>query len=243
MSIVDPDIFVVERRNGLLRDASGSNRGEGRDRHRYALAESGRGGHAFRCAELWICQNARVAVGLQQTIKERRHVGQEHARLIEIHEIFKREIFAIDVHHTVDAGRSWRGELESMLEEAGAVDLEQFDVDHNLGPRFIDGRNQAACRGDAFGRVFDGQRIGRGDRRQSAVVDHDAEQVERLLDVGIAQIERPNDLVLVLRALGRSIRDDGDRSLRGDPVKLRVAVESDSSASPMLAFRRSIVTS
>ena len=50
-------------------------------------------------------------------------------------------------------------------------------------------------------------------------VDDDAQQVDRFLEVGVAQIERADDLFLVFAALGRRVRDDRDRARRGDAVE------------------------
>ena len=46
-----------------------------------------------------------------------------------------------------DAGRR---ELQAVFEQLGAVDLEQLDVDDDLGPRLVDGPDDAAGGGDAF---------------------------------------------------------------------------------------------
>ena len=41
-----------------------------------------------------------------------------------------------------------------------------------------------------------------------ARVDDDAQQVDRFLEVGVAQVERADDLLLVLAPLGRRVGDD-----------------------------------
>ena len=98
---------------------------------------------------------------------------------------------------------------------------------HHFRPRLVDRRDDAAGRGDAFGRVLDRERVGAGHARHAARVDDDAQEIDRLLQLGVAQIERPDDLLLVLAALGRRVRDDRDRARR------RHAEErSRSSASP-----------
>ena len=53
--------------------------------------------------------------------------------------------------------------------------------------------DQSRRRGDALRRVLDRDRVGRGDRRDLPDVDHDAQQVDILLDVRVAQVERPDD--------------------------------------------------
>ena len=81
---VHADVLVVERRDRLLRDAAGRDRREHRDRHRHTLAEPRLRGHAFRRAELGVRQRPRVAVGLQQSIEEARHVRQEDVGRAEV---------------------------------------------------------------------------------------------------------------------------------------------------------------
>ena len=73
--------------------------------------------------------------------------------------------------------------------------------------------------GDPLGRVLDRQRVGAGGRRDAARVEHHAQQVHRLLEIGVAQIERPDDFFFVLAPLGRRVGDDQDRARRGDAVE------------------------
>ena len=42
-------------------------------------------------------------------------------------------------------------------------------------------------------------------------VEHDPQQVHRFLEIGVAQIERPDDFFFVLAALGRRVGNDQDR--------------------------------
>ena len=74
----------------------------------------------------------------------------------------------------------------------------------------------ARRRGDALGRVLDRERVGGGRRRDAPRVEHDAQQVHRFLEVGVAQVERPDDFFFVLAALGRRVGNDDDRLRRGD---------------------------
>ena len=60
----------------------------------------------------------------------------------------------------------------------------------------------------------------RGDRRDAPGVDDDAQQVDRFLEVGVAQVERADDLFLVLAPLGRRVGDDGDRARRRDALEV-----------------------
>ena len=57
-------------------------------------------------------------------------------------------------------------------------------------------------------------------RRDAARVDDDAQQIDGFLQVGVAQIERPDDLFLVLAALRRRVGNDGDRARRGHAVEV-----------------------
>ena len=77
--------------------------------------------------------------------------------------------------------------------------------------------SDARRRGDALGRVLDRQRVGGGGRRDPPRVEHHAQQIHRLLEIGVAQVERADDLFLVLAPLGRRVGDDDDGLRRGDP--------------------------
>ena len=116
---------------------------------------------------------------------------------------------------SVDAGRPRRRDLQPVLLELRPVDFEQFDVDDHFGPRLVDGRDHAGGGGDAFRRVFDRHRVGGRDvgemRRASSTMP---QQVHRFLQVGVAQIERPDHFFFVLAPLGRRVGDDQDRVLR-----------------------------
>ena len=80
-----------------------------------------------------------------------------------------------------------------------AIDFEQLDVDDDLGPRLVD-RAEHACDGcNPLRRVLDGERVRAGNRCDLPGVDDDSEKVDRLLEVGVAEIEGPHHLFLVLR--------------------------------------------
>ena len=100
-----------------------------------------------------------------------------------------------------------------------AIDLEQLDVDDHLGPRLVDRGNQLAGGSHARGRVLDGDRVGGRHRREPARVDDDAQQVDRFLQVGVAEREGADDLFLVLLSLGRRVGDDGDEAWAGHAVE------------------------
>jgi hypothetical protein len=52
-----------------------------------------------------------------------------------------------------------------------------------------------------------------------ARVDHNAQQVHRFLQIGIAQEKRPDDVFLVLAALCRSVGNDRDGARRGHAIE------------------------
>ena len=81
-----------------------------------------------------------------------------------------------------------------------------------------------AGRGDPLRRVLDRDGVGRRQLRDPPRVDDDAQDVDRFLEIGVAQIERADDLVFVLAALGRRVGHD--RHACAGPLtfqKLRVA--------------------
>ena len=114
----------------------------------------------------------------------------------------------------------WRGYLQPVLLKARAVHLEELDVDHDFGPRLVDRADDARGGGDAIGRVLDGDRVGRRDAGDAPRVDDDAEEVDRFLEIRVAQVERPDDLFLVLTSLGGRIGRDGHRARRGDSIEV-----------------------
>ncbi len=173
----------------------------------------------FACAatpsEVRSCGLASVrvsCVGLQQPVVQAGHVGQEDLRLAEVPQVLQRQALAVDVDRAVDA------RLSPATRSAGrtrcrrdAVHLEQLDVDDDL--------RHAPCRWRRAARAAAAIRSGvswivmalvAGGRRDAAGVDDDPQQVDRLLEIGVAQIERLDDLFLVLAALGRRVGNDGD---------------------------------
>ena len=116
----------------------------------------------------------------------------------------------------IDPVRSGRRDLQSVLEQLGAVHFEQLDVDDHFGPRLVDGSQEPRGRCDALRRILNRDRIGRRGRRDAARVEDQPHQVHRFLQVGVAQVKRPHDLFLVFTALGRRIRYHGDRARRRD---------------------------
>ena len=99
------------------------------------------------------------------------------------------------------------------------IHFEELDVDDNFGPRLVDRGDQLDRGGHALGCVADRDRVGGRDRRDLPDVDDDAEQVDRFLEVGVAEEDRPDDQFLVLAALRRRVGDDGDRLRSGDAVE------------------------
>ena len=67
-----------------------------------------------------------------------------------------------------------------------------------------------------LGRVLDDDGVGGRQEGQTAGVEHQPEHVHRLFGIGVAQVERPDDLFLVLAALRRCVGNDDDRLRRVD---------------------------
>ena len=81
-----------------------------------------------------------------------------------------------------DAVRPGRRDLQAVLAQARAIDLEQLDVDDDLGPRLVDRGNEPRRRGDVLGRVLERDGVDRGDARDLTHVDDDAQQVDDFLE-------------------------------------------------------------
>ena len=118
------------------------------------------------------------------------------------------------------SGVAGRRNLQAVFLQPRAIDFEELDVDDDFRPRLVDGADDAAGGGDPLGRVLDRDRVGCGHLRDPARIDHDAEDVDRFLEIGVAQIERADDFVLVLAPLGRRVGNDGDRPLTVRPPEV-----------------------
>ena len=140
----------------------------------------------------------------------------------QVAEIAQRQRVSVDADDSVDADRriAGRSQLQTELAKARPIDLEKLDVDHDLRPCLVDRGDDLAGGRDPFRRVLDHDRVGRRDRRHAPGVDHDAEQVHRLLEIGIAEEEGAHDLLLVFLPLGRRVRNHRDRALGGDAVEV-----------------------
>ncbi len=88
------------------------------------------------------------------------------------------------------------------------------------GPRLVHGRDDARRGVQPIRRVLDRDGVRARHTGDAPQVDDDAEQVDRFLEIRVAQVERADDLVLVLAALGRRVGDDGDRARRGHLVEV-----------------------
>ncbi len=200
-------------------------------------------GDALGRAQLRVGQRPRVRVVLEQPVVDAGHARQAATSdAVRLRRSCERQAGAVDVGRCRRCrSEPGRRELQAVLPQARAIDLEQLDVDDHLGPRLVDRGDQPRRRGDPLGRVLDRDRVGRGDRRDLPDVDDDAEQVDDFLDVGVAQVERADDRLFVLAALGRRVGDDRDRARRGDAVERARAAVTDASASASVALRRSTV--
>ncbi len=96
------------------------------------------------------------------------------------------------------------------------IHFEQLDVDDDFRPRLVDGRDDPAGGRQPFRRVLDRDGVGARHAGQPAQVHDDAQQVDGVLQLGVAQVERAHDLVFVLAALGGRVGHDRDRARRGD---------------------------
>jgi len=138
----------------------------------------------------------------------------------QIREPFEGETFAVRVERSGDASFTARGgELQTILAEPGPVDFQQFDVDDDLRACLVDSRNQTARGGDALRRVLQRDRVDRRGLRDLPDVDDDAQEVDDFLDLGVAQIERLDDLLFVLPAFGGRVGNDRDRARGGDALE------------------------
>ena len=188
-----------------------------RDRHLFAELRLRR--DAFRRAELRVGEDARVVVVLEQAVVDARHAGHEDISSGQVRQILERQAFAVHVDGAGNPWRSGRRYLQAKLAQARAVDLEQLDVDDDLGPGLVDRRNQARRSGDVLGRVLERDRVDRGHARDLPHVDDDAQQIDDFLHIGVAEIQGLDDRLFVLATLGRRVGNDGDRALRADPVE------------------------
>ena len=117
-------------------------------------------------------------------------------------------------------GEFRRRKLQPVFAEASAVHLEQLDVDQHFGPRLVDHADETAGGLDALCRVGDRDGVGALHAADSARVDHDAQQIHRLFEVGVAEIERPDDVFLVLAPLGGRVGNDRDRARRRHAIEV-----------------------
>ena len=216
---VHPDILVLVRRDRLLVDAAGGDGGERGDRHGHPLTEPRLCGDALRRAYVRIGERPCVRVVLEEPVVDARHARHEHVGLCQVADVLQRQVVAVDVGRSRDALGTGRGDLEAVLAQPRAIDLEQLDVDDDFRPRLVDSRDEAAGGRDPLGRVFQRDRVGRGDGRDLADVHDDAKEIDDLLDVGITEVEDLDDRLLVLAALGRRVGDDGDRPGSRHPIE------------------------
>ena len=141
---VDADVAVGERRDRLLVDAAGRDGGERDLRHRDFLTEPRLGRQSVGGSQLRVREDARVRVLLQQPIVQAGQVREEDVALAQVGELFERQpAWLVDVDLAGDPDVvARRQNLDAVLLEPRAIDLQQFDVDDDFGARLVDRRDQ-----------------------------------------------------------------------------------------------------
>lgn len=107
-----------------------------------------------------------------------------------------------------------------VLHQLRPVDFQDLDVDDELGPRLVERRDEPADGLQALGCVADGDRVGSRDRLNRPEVADDSQRVERLFQIGIANVERAQLFLRVFASLGRGVGHDDDRRRAGDLVEI-----------------------
>ena len=141
------------------------------------------------------------------------HAGHEHIGGGQVRQILQRQTVAVHVDGAGDPIGPGGGDLQAVLAQARPIDFEQLDVDDDLGPCLVDCRDQPRRRGDVLGRVLERDGVDRGHPGDLPDVDDDAQQVDHFLEIGVTQVERPDDRLFIFPALGGRVGDDGDRAL------------------------------
>ena len=217
---IDADVLVVERGDRLLQNAAGGDGGKSGDRNGDAFAEPCLSRESLGCPQLRVGQRACVAVGLQQFVEQAWDVREEDVGRGQIQHVVQRKTLTVDVHRPVETRRAWRRNLQSVLAETRAIELEELDIDDHFWARFVDRGDQRRGRCHALRRVLDRDSVGRRDGGEAPAVDHNPEEVERLLYVGVAEIERADDLFFVFGSFGRRVRNDRYGALRCHAIEV-----------------------
>ncbi len=119
---------------------------------------------------------------------------------------------AIDSRHP-------RAQLDAVLLEPSAVDLEQLDLDHDFGPPLVDDPHDPLGGRDLVGGVVDGEGVRPGQGRDPARPEHDPQQVDGFFQVGIGQEQGLDRLLLELAPLLGSVGNDGQHMRVHHPVE------------------------
>ena len=110
------------------------------------------------------------------------------------------------------AGAARAGELarvgDAEVAHLGARDFEDLEFEHHLGVGPVLRRDQPLGGADDVGRVAHHQQVDTFVDEDVACLEHRAQQVERLLRVGVAEVEGAHHQLLVLAQLLRRVRVD-----------------------------------
>ena len=110
-------------------------------------------------------------------------------------------------------------DLDAVLLQLVPVHLEDLDLDHHLRALLVHDVDDALGRRHLVRRVVDGERVGAGQRGHPPRAEHDAQEVDRLLQVGVGQEERLHHLLLVVAPLVRRVGQDHDHARVQDAVE------------------------
>ena len=111
-------------------------------------------------------------------------------------------------------------ERDPEVEELLGAQLQQLDVEDDLGLRLVVHLDEPLGHGDLVGRVADDDRVELRDRRHPPQVEEAADHRRDVLHVAVREEERPDDLVLVLLAVLLRVLRDEDRLLVDDLVEV-----------------------
>ena len=217
---VDADVLVGERGDRDADRAADRRSGvEGGRRDRNPVADANRRLLALGHAQLRLGDHLGVGVGLQEV---HHHPGdrpeQPGAGLVQDAEVVERHRRAAAVGHLDRLAGPAAGpeqvDAEGLQERA--VDLQELDVDDQLRLRLVVRLDDLLRHLHAVGRVADGDRVEPVVLRQLARVQERPQQHLHVLDVGVAQIERLHDQVVVLLVLLLVVVGDQDGVLVPD---------------------------
>ena len=80
-----------------------------------------------------IRERPRAGIGFEQPVVQRRDVRHQNIGLSKVAKGLQGETVAIDVGGSVDAGGSRRGNLQTVLQEAGPIHFQHFDIHDDFG--------------------------------------------------------------------------------------------------------------